>query len=463
MNKFRSKLVEWKSKLQDRKMYSVVIIIIGLVAIWGFYQYREASQYRQLMENTYNRAFYDMLGYVDNVETLLTKSLASSSNQRTASILQEAWRQSNLAEENLSQLPIEQPALASTSKFLTQVGDYANVINKNAIYDEKITDKQYKTLSQLHDFAVGLSDGLNKLQEQVATGRLKWGWLQNNGTIAFANADKDAAMKEIESIDQTFQKYPALIYDGPFSDHMQNSKPKALGSKMFNEPEAKAVAEKFISPNVLESLTLSSQDNTGNDLDVFNFTVAYKDKQGSGTIEVTKKGGRVVNYLRDREQNAPTIDSKQAIKLASDFLKQQGDKNMKDTYFMIQGSTITINFAYYQDKTIIYSDLMKVSISLDNGEIIGFEAKGFLFNHMNRKISAPTFTPQKVRSLINKRVKISSIRQAIIPTVFGTETYCQEIQGSLNGEKILIYFNCQNGREEDILLLLESDQGTMTM
>jgi spore germination protein len=126
---FREKLLDLKRRLSDRKMYSIVIAIIGAVAIWGIYQYRHAGELRQKLDNQYNRSFYEMVGYVDNVEVLLLKSMITSTPEKTSTILQEAWRQANMAQVNLGQLPISQPVLANTSKFLVQVGDLAYALN----------------------------------------------------------------------------------------------------------------------------------------------------------------------------------------------------------------------------------------------------------------------------------------------------------------------------------------------
>ena len=116
----REKLLDFKRRLSDRRMYSIVIAIIGAVGVWGLYQYREASQLRQQLDNQYNRAFHDMAGYVQNVEMLLIKSLLTSTPVKTAGMMQEAWRQANMAQSNLGQLPVDQHVLSRTSKFLTQ-------------------------------------------------------------------------------------------------------------------------------------------------------------------------------------------------------------------------------------------------------------------------------------------------------------------------------------------------------
>lgn len=151
---FREKLLDFKRRLSDRRMYSIIIVIIGAVAVWGIYQYKQASQLRQQLDNQYNRAFFDMVGYVQNVDTMLAKSMISSTPQKTASNLQEAWRQANLAQTNLGQLPVSQQVLGNTSKFLTQVGDLAYSLNNQNMTGKPLTDQQYKTLEQLQGFSV---------------------------------------------------------------------------------------------------------------------------------------------------------------------------------------------------------------------------------------------------------------------------------------------------------------------
>ena len=127
----RDKLLDFKRRLSDRKMYSVVIVLIAAVAAWGIYQYKRAADLRQELDNQYNRAFFEMVSYVNNVESLLAKSMVSTTTDRTAITLQEAWRQAGLAQTNLGQLPVSQPVLASTSKFLTQVSDLSLADNQN--------------------------------------------------------------------------------------------------------------------------------------------------------------------------------------------------------------------------------------------------------------------------------------------------------------------------------------------
>lgn len=48
---------------------------------------------------------------------------------------------------------------------------------------------------------------------------------------------------------------------------------------------------------------------------------------------------------------------------------------------------MTINYAAVQNNVIIYPDLIKVKVALDNGEILGIETTGYLNNNEKRNLS----------------------------------------------------------------------------
>ncbi len=59
---------------------------------------------------------------------------------------------------------------------------------------------------------------------------------------------------------------------------------------------------------------------------------------------------------------------------------------MKTTYYENIDNVLTVNFAYNDLDVCCYTDLIKVSVAMDDGEILGFDAKGFLVNHYDRDI-----------------------------------------------------------------------------
>ncbi|AUG56035.1 germination protein YpeB [Acetivibrio saccincola] len=460
----RGKLKDFKNRLSDRKMYTITIVALALVAVWGMYQYRNAANLRQELDNQYNRAFYEMVGYVDNVQALLIKSLITSTPNATATTMQEAWRQANLAQANLGQLPVSQHALANTAKFLAQVGDLAYSINNKNMEGKNLDEKEYKMIEQLHGYAESLNKSLNDLQSQISSGRIKWGELREKGTPLFKRTSSEMPKEQFENIDKTFVDYPTLIYDGPFSDHLTKIEPKGLTGEDLNQDEAKEYVIKFFGKDKVERVdTVGKNDNS--DIKTYTYNVVFKDgsEDDIATVDVTQKGGHVLWMLRNRDTGQETVDIDKAKELGKKFLEERGYKGMVDTYYLKEDGTATINYAYQQEGVTIYPDLIKVKIALDNGEIVGFESKGYLYAHIERNIPEPKITEEEARSMIGDRMEIVSSGLAIIPTDYKTELFTYEFKGKLNDRDFIVYINAETGKEEKILMIVDTPNGILTM
>ena len=101
-------------------MFSIIVVLLIVVAILGMILYKKQREYRQASENSYNMAFYEVVDYVQNVETYLAKALISTTPEHGAETLTNLWREANLAQSYLSMLPIESQELENTEKFLNQ-------------------------------------------------------------------------------------------------------------------------------------------------------------------------------------------------------------------------------------------------------------------------------------------------------------------------------------------------------
>ena len=464
MNKVREKLLDFKRRLSDRKMYSVVLVVVAILVAYGVFQYKKTIELRQELDNQYNRAFFDLVGYTNNMETILTKSLLTSSPTKTAGMLQEAWSQANLAQTNLGQLPISQEVLAKTSKFLTQVGDVAFSLNTQTLQGKNMDDPQIKMVEDLYGYAVSLNKSLNELQDQLTTGRLKWQDLSKKGTPFFEKASKDVSAKQFSNIDKNFQDYPILIYDGPYSDNLEAMPPKGLINKDVTEEEAKESVKKFFGEGNITEIKNDGK-NDSEPFKTYQFQVLLKGakKDNYASVSVTQKGGQILWVIYNRDVGTATLDIPAAKQKASEFLKSQGYENMIDTYYMMQDNEATINFEYKQGDVVIYPDLIKVKIAMDNGQIIGFEGKGYLTSHVVRDIVKPKVSEATARKSISSKVKIDSVRMAMIPTKYKTEKYVYEFKGNMNNKNFLIYINADSGVEEDVLLIIDTENGILTM
>ncbi len=439
-----------------------VIALVG-VSVWGYYQNRQLRDMKILMENQYSRAFLDLNEYVDNVEVLLAKTMVTSTPRSTSAMLEDVWRQANLAQTNMGQLPVAPPILEKTSNFLTQVGDMAYAYNTKTAKGNPLSDEEYKTLEKMHGYSLSLQNSLHGIEEQINNGKMSWGTAGGPRKLS-TQSTKNIQTSQFENVDKNFQEYPTMIYDGPYSDHMLKVNPIGLKDKNVTPSEAEEIVRKMIGNDKIKSVT-RLEDNGDASIKTYRFKVDYKEKRdGDGAeVDITQKGGQLFWMLRNRTVSDGKLSVGAAKKAAKSFLDKNGFASMKETYYMKTDGTATICYAYEQEGTTVYPDLVKVKVALDDGEVLGVEAKGYLHNHKTRDIPATKLTLEQAKGKINHRLKIDNQGKAIIPTDFKTEKYCYEFQGKVGDQTFIIYINALTGDEEDVLMLVSTDEGTLTM
>jgi len=456
-----NKLIEWKNRLKKGHMFSVICVLLIIITILIIIIYKKQREYRQASENNYNMAFYELVDYVQNVEAYLAKATISSTPENGAETLTHLWREANLAQSYLSRLPIESQELENTQKFLNQVSDYSYSLSRKNIYNEKLSDEDLKNLEDLHSYSTELKNTLNQLSEDLNSGRFKWDELTEKGTVAFAQQVDNISKESFSSLKENFNKYSGLIYDGAFSEHLTGVEKKGLTGEDIDEETAKQKAEEFIGKDKIKEINNLGLSEEGT-IPAYDFSINNKEDENIN-IAISKKGGHIIFMNWNRDVKNEIISEEQVEQKSKEFLENKGFKNMQETYYLKQEGIATINYAYSQDGVIMYPDLIKVKVALDDGEILGIETTGYLNNHTIRDISKVKITKEEAKKNLNKNLDIQSEKFAVIPTEWKDEILCYEFKGKVEEREFLVYINAENGREEDILIITNTPNGTLTM
>ena len=459
MGKVKSKLIDWKNRLKKGHMLSIIVVLFSIIVILAILIYKKQTEYRQASENSYNMAFYEVVDYVQNVEVFLAKSLITNSPESSAESLTNVWREANLAQAYLAQLPISSNELENTNKFLNQVSEYSYSLYRKNLNDEELSDEDLKNLKDLHEYSVELENTLNQLSADINGGRISWGELTDKGTIAFAQQVSNISQDSFSNLEQNFHEYSGLIYDGAFSEHITRAEKVGLTGENIDEQAAQDKAKELFDSNNIKEVT--SYGKSEGDITSFDFGITFNDNS-TATVSISEKGGHVIYMNKNRDVSAEILSQEEADKKAKEYLEQHGFKNMKETYYLKESGIVTINYAYVQDDVIMYPDLIKVKVALDDGEILGIETSGYLNSHTKRDIKEPKVTVEEAKKSLNKDLTIESEELTIIPTEWKTEVLCWEFEGNVEGLDFIVYVNAETGEEEDILIITNTPNGTMT-
>lgn len=446
-------------KIKSKYLITALIVMLAIIICLGISLYEKNKTYETANRNEYNMAFYELVDYVQNVESYLAKSLISSSSEHAAETLTNVWREANLAQSYLSRLPLESQELENTAKFLNQVSDYSYTLSRKNIYNEDLTEEELKNLKDLHNYSVELENILNQLSEDLNSGRISWKELVKKDTMQFAQQVSSISKDSFSNLEENFHQYSGLIYDGAFSEHITNAEKKGLTGEDITEEEAQKRAKDLIGEEQIKeisSLGLSENSN----ITSYNFSIKTNE-ENNVNVAISKKGGHVVFMNSNRNVDVEAISQEDANEKGKDFLAKKGFPNMKETYYLKESGIVTINYAYEQNGVVMYPDLIKVKIALDNGEIIGLESTGFLNSHTQRDISKVKISKEQAKAKLNKDLNIISEGLAVIPTEWQSEILCYEFKGKVDDIDFLVYVNAENGKEEDILIITNTPNGTL--
>ncbi len=446
----------------SNKIHAILysLLTAGLIAalLWAFNMNKSIKAYAIDTENNYNRAFHELVANIEDIDSLLSKAQLANDPADLASMSGEIFTKSASAKACLAQLPTSKISLENTARFLSQTGDYTYVLSQNMINGEKISQEQYDTLSSLNDYASKLKTSLADIQTRIYNGELRLSDANSQQKINEVHADSGDILADLENVEKSFDEYPSLIYDGPFSEHIENQQSKMLAdAREVTKDEALEIAQSFLGIRGLEFGYAS--ENTAID----SYTFGKTTSEGQLSISITKKGGHVLYFLNSVNVESENIDPSAATDKALDFLKKHGYTNLTSSYYDKSNGVAIINFAANQGDIVCYSDLIKVSVALDTGEIVGMEAKGYIMNHAERELGAPKLSPEEARAKVSTSLEVSHSGLAVIPKDSLREVLCYEFKGSFNGKNFIVYINADNGHEEQILLLLESENGILTV
>ena len=445
-----------------KKKYRTVIIayaVAGVAVLGGLcrvYQV-ETESYRREITNNYRHAFTEVASGISDIDTGLQKSLYATSPSMMAAVCTELFGKAQSAQMALGVLPLSDLGLGETASFIARVGDYAFMLSKCASSGE-CTDEQRENLAALSEAAGKLSATMNTLLADMDDGVLTFSELSDirRGESAAVSSLGDG----ISSVEDEFPEVPALIYDGPFSEHIAQMKPVYLeGLSEVSLEDALAAAAQFA--GLRESVFSFAGERAGN-LPVYMLTAAVDG--GEMSLEVTKAGGIVLNMLTSRFVGDAALTCEDAAKTAAAFLEVQGYADMRESYHMTQNNICTVNFAYCQDGVLCYTDLIKVSVALDTGSVTGFEALGYVMSHTVRELPAPEVSEVEAGKCVPDSLEILSHELCVIPTDGKYEVFCHEFKCQCaDGRHYLVYVNAVTGQQERILILLEDENGTLTI
>ncbi len=419
-------------KIRIVHLCAALLLTAALAVSLGFFADRQNS-YAAEIGALYDAAYYSAVDNLGDIENKLKKVGVATSARLQRELLEDIYTSSEVTVGFLATLSGKNDEIEPALKFVNQLGDYSRYLAEKADA-EGLDEREREKLGELTDIVEKLNEAFLAAGEDVASG----------GNIYNALGKGITALDGIhDMIDSGNVDYPELIYDGPFSDGLNDRETKFLSGKGTVSPETAVETAKL---RFGSEFTYAGEGTLGID--------TYLVVSGERSVQITKAGGYVVQYSDASIPSGSAYkDSDELTASATEFLRQLGYASMKAVWISEQTDTVYINFAYTQDDVVYYPDIVKVKVDRYTAAVTGMEAMNYIYNHTEREL--PAFGPDTGISL-PEGFERKSLVKCLIPTEWNTEIAAYEVSGEYGGDTYYVYFDAETKNEVRIMRVIKN-------
>ena len=437
-------------------LFPIAAVLLAGTVLWGYQEHQEKNRILVKAENQYQRAFHDLSYHMDQLHEELGNTLAvsSRSNFHRKGLIN-LWRLTSQAQSEVNQLPLTLMPFHETESLLANIAAFTYKTAMRDLAKQPLSDQEMKVLTTLYERSKEIKNDLRKVQEAVLEKHLLW--MDVEMLLASGEEAQDNDIIDgFKLMNKKVGEYGDLDWGPSVTAMNRRMAMKSVEGEPIAPEEAAALAAKFFGAPDPGALQVAEN---GKDTDFATYTVQLPASGGSGgkQVEYTKRGGRLVYFLAERDVAETRIDIGEAADAGKEFLARHGFGEMKAVGYDAYNNVASIMYARTVDGVTIYPDKTTVKVALDDGEILGLSAAELLRSGPRREIGRPAMSEEQAREYLNPNFRVEEASPALILNDMEEEVLCWEFVGGINGGKYRIYLNADNGFEEKIERIRDSD------
>lgn len=407
------------------------------------------NTYSTQLENLYKRSFYELSSNINDVEVDMSKLVAVNDTATKREVLTNIYNSCNMANNNISNLPISNNKIEKVNSFINTLGGYCYSLLTKVNNNEKFSDYDYEKIEELHTASLKLMAEYNSY---IST--LKFDYKIIND-VDFSSGDDSNFNAGF--VNSTSSKVPTLIYDGPFSDSVLNKEIKGLSEQEISKEEATQIINDELS--FLEVQNVEYVSESDGEFYTYNFQV--ETLESNLFVQITKQGGVIINITGYGTGGTKNLSTEESINLAEVFAKNLGYENMHQVWYAENENIMYINLAPITNNVICYPDLVKVKVDKKMGQVIALEGKNYCYNHVQRKFDAPELTFDSAQQKLSKALSVQERNLTLIPNKFVGETLAYEFICTWKDYTYFVYIDVKTGEEVNILRIIKTTSGDL--
>lgn len=437
----------------------IIVLIIGLIGaiIWGYQEHQDKNAVLIQAENNYQRAFHDLTYRIDLLNDKISTVLATNTPEQLSPQLAEIWKITSEAHASVGQLPLTLLPFNKTEEFLTNIGDFSYRVAIRRLDEEPLTEDEKDLLNQLHETANEIRRELRSVQHTALSQGLRW--MDVELALATNEPSDNTIIDGLKTIEKNAEQFSETDNEAGFSFTTANeNKEIKLEGKEYSSQEIIDFVRKHFD---LDNNVDIQVDETGEGSDIPMYHASFQKNDLYGYADITKQGANIVSYLLNRDINERKISLHDGMNEAAKLLNDIGYKNVQPIGSAQYEQVGVYQFVFVDENNIYFHpDMIQVKVALDNGDIIGLSARDYIINQHSRENHQFTakLTEQEAIDKVNPNIAVQETRLSVIESDLGEEVLTYELIGTMNDNTYRIYINSNDGFEERVELLKQTEE-----
>lgn len=410
-------------------------LVVGAIGIALYENTKNMNDYSAVLEGVYTSAYYNMVNDVNEIYVDSEKILATSDADMQKTILSNISTNCEVIVNSLSVLPLNNSNVIDATKFFNQLNGLTESYIQKLDNGENIDENDLLQLNQVSNTILAFKEILNTHNIKITGGNYRFldtYEMNKKGNSEFSSSLGDLSSASID--------YPAMIFDGPFSESLKEKEIKGLSENIIDKEFATNIVQNVIFEGY--NIKITDITETDGDFESWNYYVTVED-DFKYELDIAKRDGYLLTMNASSVGSLAKVTEDDAQEIAVDFSNQIGLHDMKVVWVESSDNISYINLAYVEKDVIMYSDLVKIKVDLSNGNVIGFEGQNYAYNHTERNIKFD-ITEDAAKSVLLEDELLIEINKAVIPMPDEIEKTVYELVVEKIDGKYYIYVSAED-------------------
>ncbi|HYF90739.1 MAG TPA: PepSY1/2 domain-containing protein [Symbiobacteriaceae bacterium] len=428
------------------------VALVGALS-FGWYQTRLKNQLALDAENKYMSAFHKLKWTSENIEDRTARLMATNDPQLQESLLADLRVYSAQAVEHMAVLPLLTTNTPRIESFLNTLREQSDLMHNRINQGQALSPDDWTRLTDMRKQSVFFESELGNMLGLVGNGMIRWrDTVRVTGPTQSGTATtpitKSVAQLETALTPPPGEEQTLSPEAGPLA------RPRTDPGPRVDAAAAVLAVKKFVDMPLKSEPVVTGTSDPTDEAHTFSlyFVNAVKQNNTPLNFGISVHGGHVIYMLDGRPVSEKRFTVPQLVERARQMLEKRGYHALEYISSAENDGTLIMDFAPMEQGAAVMVDNIKIMLAMDNGELVGFDAKNYWINRHSRKdLGKPQLNAGAARGRLAPRLKAEGQpRLALIADRRSRERLVWEFAGAIDQERFRVFVDANTGAEVDV-------------